>query len=351
MPHPFTQTEEAEFVRPAGSYGKRGFFFFCLGSVARELTERTFATPAQPTTIQHWQLRDLVASSDNSSEVYCVNGEKVMLYSTRTQSSKLVQQLNYQPTSMTVAHGFLATGGTKSELDVFSLTEGTICKNYVGGNVNNALHIGQDCSGELRLFLSNNDKTVKVFSLPSMTVIVTLTFPIAINYASLSPDGKFLVAVGDSNQTHLYSAVQNSGYQRIRTFSEATDSGMCCAWNSSGMCFASASQDGSVCVWDLRSTKVLAKLQTQDKNACRVVKFSSGLTDLMAFSEHHSRFHIVDARTFAYEQVVSAAPERDISGLCFTPNGSKVYSCIGDNLLEYDVDQTSRRSFPDGEVI
>lgn len=126
--------------------------------------------------------------------------------------------------------------------------------------MNNALHIGKDNSGELRLFLSNNDKTVKVFSLPSMTVIVTLTFPIAINYASLSPDGNFLVAVGDSNQTYLYSAVQNSGYQRIRTFSEASDSGMCCAWNSSGMCFASASQDGSVCVWDLRSTKVGVKI-------------------------------------------------------------------------------------------
>ncbi len=145
---------------------------------------------------------------------------------------------------------------------MFSLTEGTtICKNYVGGNVNNALHIGKDSSGELRLFLSNNDKTVKVFSLPSMTVIVTITFPIAINYASLSPDGKYLVAVGDSNQTYLYSAVHSSEYQRIKTFSEASDSGMCCAWNSSGMCFASASQDGSVCVWDLRSTKVLTKLQ------------------------------------------------------------------------------------------
>ena len=71
---------------------------------------------AQPTTIQHWQLRDLVASSDNSSEVYCVNGEKVVLYDTITQESKTVQQLNYQPTSMTVAHGFLATGGTKSEV-------------------------------------------------------------------------------------------------------------------------------------------------------------------------------------------------------------------------------------------
>ena len=77
----------------------------------------------------------------------------------------------------------------------------------------------------------------------------------------------------------------------------------------------------------------MSKLQTQDKNACRVVKFSSGLTDLMAFSEHHSRFHVVDARTFAYEQVVTASQERDISGLCFTPDGSKVYSCIGDNLV------------------
>ncbi|QDZ21833.1 WD40 repeat domain-containing protein [Chloropicon primus] len=329
MPSPYTQTEEAEFIRPAGSY-------------------------IQPTTIQHWQLRDLVSSSENSSsEVYCVNGEKVVLYDTATSHSRVVQQLNYQPTSMTVAHGFLATGGTKSELDVFSLTEGTtICKNYVGGNVNNALHIGKDSSGELRLFLSNNDKTVKVFSLPSMTVIATLTFPVAINYASLSPDGNFLVAVGDSNQTYLYSAGQSSGYQRIRTFSEASDSGMCCAWNSSGMCFASASQDGSVCVWDLRSTKVLAKLQTQDKTACRVVKFSSGLTDLMAFSEHYSKFHVVDARTFAYEQVVNAGgADRDISGLCFTPNGSKVYLAIGDSLQSYDVDQTSRRSFPDGNII
>ena len=65
----------------------------------------------------------------------------------------------------------------------------------------------------------------------------------------------------------------------------------------------------------------------------------------------YSKFHVVDARTFAYEQVVTAAPERDISGLCFTPNGSKIYSCIGDNLLAYDVDQTSRRSFPDGKII
>mmetsp|Transcript_13588 Transcript_13588/g.34180 ORF Transcript_13588/g.34180 Transcript_13588/m.34180 type:complete len:256 (+) Transcript_13588:3-770(+) len=255
---------------------------------------------------------------------------------------------------MTVAHGSLATGGTRSELGVFSLKEGTVTEERLGGNVNNALHIGRDSSGDLRLFVSNNDKTVKVFSLPSMTLITTISFPVAINYACLSPDGKFLVAVGDSNQTYLHSAVPNSGYQRIRTFSEANDSGMCCAWNSSGMCFASANQDGSVCVWDLRSTKVLTKLRTTSNCACRVVKFSSGLTDLMAFSEHFSRFHVVDARTFAYEQVCSvseAEDQHDISGLSFSPDGSKLYTCIEDSLLGYNVDQTSRRSFPDGNLI
>lgn len=64
----------------------------------------------------------MVASSDNSSEVYCVNGEKVILYDTITQESKIVQQLNYQPTSMTVAHGFLATGGTKSEVSAVGMS-------------------------------------------------------------------------------------------------------------------------------------------------------------------------------------------------------------------------------------
>ena len=312
------------------------------------------ATYAQPTSIQHWQLRDLVAASDNSHEIYCINRSQVILYNTQTKQSKVVEELHYPPTSMTVAHGYLATGGTKSELGVFSLTEGTICKEFLGGNVNNALHIGQDSSGDLRLFVSNNDKTVKVYSLPSMAPITTLSFPVAINYASLSPDGKYLVAVGDSNQTYLHHAQGSSGYQRTRTFSEASDSGMCCAWNASGMYFASASQDGTVCVWDLRSTKVLAKMQTQSHCACRVVKFSSGLTDLMAFSEHFSRFHVVDARTFTYEQVVDVSPrdeQHDISGICFTPDGSKLYTCIEDSLLAYDVDQTSRRSFPDGSIL
>lgn len=70
--------------------------------------------------------------------------------------------------------------------------------------------------------MSNNDKTVKVFSLPSMTLITTISFPVAINYACLSPDGKFLVAVGDSNQTYLHSAVPNSGKIACRSLASVS---------------------------------------------------------------------------------------------------------------------------------
>lgn len=70
----------------------------------------------------------------------------------------------------------------------------------------------------------------------------------------------------------------------------SNDAGFSCAWNQSSEKFAVASQDGYVCVWDVRSTEKLVKMATtqnpQVKGACRCVKFSpSGSMDLLAFSE------------------------------------------------------------------
>lgn len=61
-------------------------------------------------------------------------------------------------------------------------------------------------AGQLRLFVSNNDHTVKIFDVPSMRLMSTVTCPVAVNYAALSPDGRFLACVGDSGATHIYRA-------------------------------------------------------------------------------------------------------------------------------------------------
>lgn len=61
---------------------------------------------------------------------------------------------------------------------------------------------------------------------------------------------------------YLYQR-QPSGFMRSGTYSMARDAGMCTAWAPSGHVFAAASQDGLVCIWDVRSPQVwLGALET-----------------------------------------------------------------------------------------
>lgn len=97
---------------------------------------------------------------------------------------------------------------TNTKLEVRHLASGRQCfKGTVGGTVNNALHVGRHPgSGELRLYVCNNDDSVKVFALPSMAPLATIRTPVPANYAALSPDGAHLVVVGDCSSTLLYEA-------------------------------------------------------------------------------------------------------------------------------------------------
>ena len=128
---------------------------------------------------------------------------------------------------------------------------------------------------------------------------------------------------------------------------------MSVAWNPSGSCFAAASQDGLVCVWDVRSQRPMAKFSTS--LACRSLKFSRGPVDLLAFAEHEENIHLVDARTFATRQTIRVgSPGMDssnISGIAFFPDGSHIYAGLDDSISLYEIDTSMRRSFPQGCLI
>mmetsp|Transcript_27318 Transcript_27318/g.52001 ORF Transcript_27318/g.52001 Transcript_27318/m.52001 type:complete len:339 (+) Transcript_27318:231-1247(+) len=317
------------------------------------VSKKTFH--AQPNTIQHWQLRDLISTGSKANEVYYVRYNQTLCYDTQTREARVIQELGYAPTSMTMGHGYLAAGGQLGQLDVYSANEGnSIFSSDVGDNVNNSLHVGKSSAGDPCLLVSNNDCTVKVYDLPSLRRLASVTFPMAINYSAMSSDGKYMVCVGDSEHVYLYST--QGEYQLLNTFSEASDSGMCCAWNASDTSFASASQDGTVCVWDLRMGKLLAKLAAP--RSCRAVKFSCGAIDLLTYTEHEGACHIVDARTFQEQQVLtipqntSVDASSDISGIAFGKDGTRLYVGAGDQgILEYEVDSIMRRSFSSGGLI
>eukprot|EP00887_Chlorella_sp_A99_P001147 scaffold14.g1147.t1 len=305
------------------------------------------------TSIQHWQLRDLIHCPREDGELYAVFGNQTRRHDLDNDMTSIVQQLSFEPTSMTVGHGFIAAGGQCSQLDVRALATGEIVyKGHCGGSVNNALAVARDASGALRLFVCNNDDTVKVYSLSSGALHAMVRCPVAINYCALSPGGRHLVCVGDNRHTYLYQAGP-AGYRQCRVFTEACDAGMCCAWAPGGSLFAAASQDGLAAVWDHRNCKVVARYRTVQ--ACRNVKFSPAPLDLMAFTEHRSRCHAVDMRMWDRQPQVlqlrgPLGEEPDISGLSYSPSGRSLYVGTEDGIAAYDVDTLARRCFAEGAI-
>eukprot|EP00882_Tetradesmus_deserticola_P034469 GHRQ01039551.1.p1 GENE.GHRQ01039551.1~~GHRQ01039551.1.p1 ORF type:complete len:193 (+),score=61.16 GHRQ01039551.1:151-729(+) len=161
----------------------------------------------RPTSIHHWQLRDLISAADNEQEFYCVHDTCIYSFNADTKQSKLVTNLGWSANSMTCGAGFIAAGGLHGELEVRQLSSDEVCfKGSVGSTVNNALHVAPHSNGVARLFVCCNDSSIKVFSLPSMASVTVIRCPCPINYAALSPDGQHLVAVGDCNPTLVYQA-------------------------------------------------------------------------------------------------------------------------------------------------
>ncbi|KAI8585750.1 WD40-repeat-containing domain protein [Geranomyces variabilis] len=316
----------------------------------------------QRSSIQHWQLRDLISCPTRRSEFLYVNQNNVFQYNTISkQTTAILKDLSFPPTSVTTGCGFLAAGGQRSQLMVRQLGSNWCAHTSVGGSINNAMSISRHLNGT-RLLICNNDETIKVYSLPGMQRIQTISLPTPVNYAAVSPDGRKMVAVGDSSDVFLYDVSASEGYTKIATLAGTPGSGeagFSCAWNQSSERFAVASQDGFVSVWDIRSTEKIAKLgakqNPQMKGACRSVKFSpTGSIDLLLFSEHMSYINVVDARTFNDRQTIRVAPsssDQHISGISFSPCSKTIFVGMESNVWEYSVDTVGRRCFPEGSII
>lgn len=79
-----------------------------------------------------------------------------------------------------VSSGYLAVGGQRSELVVRELHGNWAVTTTTGGSINNGVTVAET-NGEKRLMVSNNDETIKVFSIPSMHLIDNLCLPTAVN--------------------------------------------------------------------------------------------------------------------------------------------------------------------------
>ncbi|SAM01661.1 hypothetical protein [Absidia glauca] len=314
----------------------------------------------QRVTLHHWQLRDEVLAL-SASELFFPCGQTVYKYNYKTrQRQPLIRDLGYPPTCMTTGYGYWAAGGERGDLtlcDIHSHYQLSIPASP-SRSINNGLCFTKS-GHDLRLLVSNNDATLRVFSVPLLQLLETIDFRTSVNHAAASPDGTMMVSVGDDSTVHLFKLNSNGHYEKMSTMAASRDANFSVSWNHSSEKFAVASQDGTVHIWDIRSQEPLFKFGGEQnsitKTAARCVKFSQGgAVDLMAYSEHVSHVSIIDARTFDTQQTLRVGPatrDTPITGLSFSPDSHRMFVGLENAILEYQLDTGSRRQFPDGSLI
>lgn len=176
--------------------------------------------------------------------------------------------------------------------------------------------------------ISNNDKTVRVFSLALNRVQATLHLPISTNHASISPDGKHLVVVGDSTKVYFYHSSMGASAQyeagrepwtlTRQLIAGTSDALISTAFSPSSVLCAVASQDGSITIFDTRflslspddgPSPIVKHIQSTrprtHAGAIRSIQFSPSPWDLLVWAEHSGKVTVADVRSdFIERQVI-----------------------------------------------
>ncbi|EEP76813.1 predicted protein [Uncinocarpus reesii 1704] len=210
---------------------------------------------------------------------------------------------------------------------------------------------------------SNNDKSIRIFSLSRQEMLDTIRHPICMNYALMSPDSKVLAAVGDANQVWFYRALPLRGdsvpapglekwfyewkWTLIKEFVLDSDphyDDQCCftiAFSPSSSLCAVGSQGGVITVFDVNSIldsdseshkageEILCVFRSSrsffDGGAVRCMTFSPRPWDLLVWVEDHGRVGVADIRqAFSRRQIIDLNMEEKGIELVRTQNLDKI---------------------------
>ncbi|CAK4030823.1 hypothetical protein DOTSEDRAFT_161482 [Lecanosticta acicola] len=331
--------------------------------------------------ISHWQLRHYI-STPEPDLLYYASRNDIYCLDTATKKRKHIANLPFEARCTASGYGYVCVGGEDDghfatikldgsgprTLDVDSALpiEGwrqsvgrrapTVKVERIGEEIVNSISIHRIQDEEAHLddivaVLTNNDKTVRIYSLPAGHETRVKDLPFAINHATISPDGQMLVAVGDFNQAYFFSReiVDTppqipKPHNRLTTASvewrltnvvtlfvsspDATVGYFTTAWSPTGQLVAVGSEGGYITVLD---TEMMANPELEDDEAVvavvpgsradlpqphpgaiRSMMFSPEPWDLLIWAEDQGRICIGDLRTgLKSRQVVSLEPGAD----------------------------------------
>ena len=293
--------------------------------------------------VGHHQLRHLVSVSEGD-RVYYVNSHDVYVLDLKTNQSTLLATILFEARCLAADHGWVCVGGEhdgncafirlEPELGVPKCFGHNLNVDVLGGQIVNSMNIHlmreePKSEPEPVVLISNNDTTVKLFSLAQREVLTTLEHDIPMNYAALAPDSSMLAAVGDSDKVYFYKRrtidPQESKWQSSSKFPEYDwrpmavptvptgdevydDYGFAVAFSPSGHMCAASSQGGAITVFDMSllndssyepEQAILCTFRSSRPTlwgCVRAMTFSPRPWDLLAWAEDHGRVGVADVR-------------------------------------------------------
>ena len=334
----------------------------------------------------HWQLRHYI-STPEPDLLYFASGSDIYCLNTVTKKRKHIAALPFEARCTASGFGYVCVGGEDCghfaaikldgsgprTLDVDSALPieprrqqsnaggrraASVKVERIGEEIVNSISIHRIQDEDAHLddivaVLTNNDKTVRIYSLPSSLETTVLDLPFPMNHATISPDGQTLVAVGDVNLAYFFQReIQQTPPQIHKPHNRLTSasiewtltsvvslhvsepaSTMCyftTAWSPSGQLVAVGSEGGYITVFDI---DLLYNAEVEDDDAIvaivpgsrpdftnpqpnpypgaiRSMMFSPQPWDLLIWAEDQGRICIGDLRTgLKSRQVINLEPK------------------------------------------
>ncbi|KAI5366707.1 putative WD40/YVTN repeat-like-containing domain superfamily [Septoria linicola] len=329
--------------------------------------------------VSHWQLRHYI-STPEPDHLYYASAHHIFCLNTATKKRKHIATLPFEARCTASGYGYVCVGGedeghfaaiklsgafdVDAALPLSGLGQNvtrrapTVKVERIGEEIVNSISIHRIQDEEAHLddivaVLTNNDRTVRIYSLPTGHETKCKDIPFAVNHATISPDGQILVAVGDYNQAYFYKRVILEEPPQIpkphnRLTSASLDWKRICkvtlhvsgadntpvgyfttAWNASASLVAVGSEGGYITIIDRaileddeldeenRDEAVVAVVPgsradhpSPHPGAIRSMVFSPDPWDLLIWSEDQGRVCVGDLRTgLKSRQIINLEPK------------------------------------------
>lgn len=332
----------------------------------------------------HYQLRHFISSPEQDL-LYYASGADIYCLNSATKTQAHVTTLPWTSRCTASGHGYVCVGGEiggnfaaikvagfppsdpadiDSRLDLDLGRRTTVPRapilgaahrvqlEKIGEDIVNSIHIHKfpaegDGDDEVVAVLTNNDRTVRVYSLTWNLEIAVLDLPFPMNHASISPDGKLLVAVGDRNVAFFFERVEVPRPSSMKTPEGRTqtvppewslleevnlyippggdnEGYFTTAWSPSSRLCAVGSEAGYITIFDIELLKIseygedaiirVISSTRAERTCCpgsvRTMLFSPAPWDFLVWSEEQGRVCVSDLRSgLKVRQVLNLDPK------------------------------------------